>query len=165
MIKKNIMKSSVVILILTSFCVVLPAEHNAIDVEINKLVRKICQRSQASAYEKCALVLGFLMQGIDKIARGQEQLSLRQARERQERIQAQISSINVRISEFRERQIDRCGRQQMLLQLKKVTHTQQPQYYKNNNRIKQQKHAQCNQRIHQPRKHNNGLRYNNRRNQ
>jgi len=38
-------------------------------------------------------------------------------------------------------------------------------YHQNNNRIDRQKHAQCNQQIHQPRKHNHEMRYNNRRNQ
>ncbi len=143
-------KKSILVLLLSVVCVVLPAEHNALAVEINMLVVGIFQKSQERQYETCALVLGFLMQGIDKIARQQEQLNLRQARERQERIQAQISSANVRISEFRERQIDRCERQQMLLHLKKITYPQQPKYSQNNNRIKQQKHAQHNKYVQQP---------------
>ena len=126
---------SILAVLLSIFCVALPAEHNIDSAKIDKWIEEICQRSQTRAYEKCALILGVLMQGINEIVRQQEQLSLRQARERQERIQAQTSSTNLRISEFRERQADRFERQQMLLQLKKVTHTQQPQYYKNNNSI------------------------------
>ncbi len=123
-----------ILLILTSFCVAQSAEHEVIAASFSsKLVEKISQQSQMAVDETCALVMEFLMQGIDKLVEQQQKRYFR-----------------MHILEIRAEQVDRCKRQQMLLQSNKVIHVQQPKYYKNNNRIKQQRHAQHNKCVQQP---------------